>query len=65
MSIGTATTVSAEVTMKNASKMPKPIRISRKLKLSSEKLVVMSDTHGEVPGRCTLKRTGCGPVHTC
>ncbi|HZJ63462.1 MAG TPA: hypothetical protein VFD36_08035 [Kofleriaceae bacterium] len=56
----------AEVTMKPANKMPKAIRISRKLKLSSEKLVVMAEDHPSVvPTKCTRKLTGCGPVHTC
>src|SRR4051812_8617539 len=36
-----STTLSSEVTMTNAKKMPRPIRISRKLTLSSEKLVLM------------------------
>jgi hypothetical protein len=59
-------TVPVEVTMKPANKMPKAIRISRKLKLSSEKLVVMAEDHpAVVPTRCTKKLTGCGPVHTC
>jgi len=52
--------------MTNAkNKMPKPIRISRKLALASEKLVVMSNP-GEVEnlGKCTFLGTGC-PAHTC
>jgi len=51
--------------MTNAKKLPKPIRISRKLTLSSEKLVVMADagTNENAP-RCTLRQTGC-PIHTC
>ncbi|HEY0989235.1 MAG TPA: hypothetical protein VGD80_19335 [Kofleriaceae bacterium] len=52
--------------MKPANKMPKAIRISRKLELSSEKLVVMAEDHPSVvPTKCTKKFTGCGPVHTC
>ena len=52
--------------MKHANKMPRPIRISRKLKLSSEELVVLAeDAPAAIPIRCTNKRTGCGPVHTC
>lgn len=46
-------------------KMPKPIRITRKLSLSSERLVVMSNTETvENAAGCTLRQTGC-PIHTC
>lgn len=53
-------------------KMPRAIRISRKLALSSEKLVVMSGGEAAEPGgdaaepgaKCTLLKTGC-PAHTC
>jgi hypothetical protein len=46
-------------------KMPKAIRISRKLALSSEKLVLMSSTETtEIAVRCTVRATGC-PAHTC
>jgi hypothetical protein len=52
--------------MTNANKMPRPIRISRKLELSSEKLAVMGqDPTIQPPPRCTLWKTGCGPIHTC
>jgi len=48
-------------------KMPRAIRISRKLPLSSEELRVMAspDPTDENAIACTLKRTGCGPAHTC
>ncbi len=51
--------------MTNAKKLPKPIRISRKLTLSSERLVVMADsgTREQAPA-CTHRNTGC-PIHTC
>jgi hypothetical protein len=60
-----ASRFSAEVIMKNAHKLPRPIRISRKLELSSEKVVLMSQDNAtaEVAIR-TLRRTGC-PIHTC
>ena len=46
-------------------KMPKPIRITRKLPLSSEKLILMTGAETiENVAACTLKRTGC-PIHTC
>ena len=46
-------------------KMPKAIRISRKLTLSSEKLVVMTGAEMNEPGaKCTNRQTGC-PIHTC
>lgn len=46
-------------------KLPRAIRISRKLPLSSEKLVVLSGGEATEPaGKCTLLRTGC-PAHTC
>jgi hypothetical protein len=46
-------------------KLPKAVRISRKLPLSSEKLVVLSDSEATAPAaKCTLLRTGC-PAHTC
>ena len=45
--------------------MPKPIRISRKLSLASERLVVMTSPETGEPGaKCTFLRTGC-PAHTC
>lgn len=51
--------------MTNAKKLPKPIRISRKLTLSSEKLVVMaSPGANENVAACTHRATGC-PIHTC
>lgn len=46
-------------------KLPKAVRISRKLPLSSEKLVVLSGGKAtEAAVKCTLFRTGCLP-HTC
>lgn len=46
-------------------KMPKPIRITRKLTVSSERLVVMTGAETiENGGGCTQRQTGC-PVHTC
>ena len=46
-------------------KMPKAIRISRKLALSSEQLVVMTSPETNEPGgKCTNRATGC-PIHTC
>jgi hypothetical protein len=53
--------------MSNANKMPRPIQISRKLKLSSEDLVVLAgDRSIENPHKCTFRNTGCpGPIHTC
>jgi hypothetical protein len=46
-------------------KLPKAVRISRKLPLSSEKLVVLSGSEATEPAiKCTLFRTGCLP-HTC
>jgi hypothetical protein len=51
--------------MTNAKKLPKPIRISRKLTLSSERLVVMADAGpSENAVACTHRATGC-PIHTC
>jgi hypothetical protein len=51
--------------MMNAKKMPRPIRISRKLTLSSEKLVVMADAGtNENAVACTNRQSGC-PIHTC
>lgn len=50
--------------MANKTKLPKAIRISRKLPLSSEKLIVMSSSEAEPGHKCTLLRTGC-PAHTC
>jgi hypothetical protein len=51
--------------MTNAHKMPRPIRISRKLKLSSENVAVMvMDLAKPNPTRCTARLTGC-PIHTC
>jgi len=51
--------------MINAKKLPKPIRISRKLTLSSERLVVMTDAGpSDNAGACTQRATGC-PIHTC
>jgi hypothetical protein len=45
--------------------MPKPIRISRKLALASERLVVMTSPETTEPVvKCTLLRTGC-LAHTC
>ncbi len=49
----------------NQKPMPKPIRISRKLSLSSERLVVMASPEtAENAAKCTFFRTGC-PAHTC
>jgi hypothetical protein len=46
-------------------KMPKPIRITRKLTVSSERLVVMTGSETiEHAGGCTQRQTGC-PAHTC
>lgn len=46
-------------------KMPKPIRITRKLTLSSQKLLVMSGAETiENVAACTQRATGC-PIHTC
>lgn len=46
-------------------KMPRPIRISRKLSLATEKLVVLSGGEAvEAGAKCTFIRTGC-PAHTC
>lgn len=46
-------------------KLPKAIRISRKLPLSSEKLVLLSGGQAAEPaGKCTFLGTGC-PAHTC
>ena len=47
-------------------KLPKATRISRKLPLSSEKLIVLSGGEAAEPGghKCTALRTGC-PAHTC
>jgi hypothetical protein len=47
-------------------KMPRPTRISRKLALSSEKVVVLGGPeNAEVAGhKCTLLKTGCF-AHTC
>lgn len=45
-------------------KIPKPTRISRKLALSSEKLVVMTGETPKPEAACTNRRTGC-PIHTC
>jgi hypothetical protein len=46
-------------------KLPKAIRISRKLPLSSEKLIVLSGGEAAEPGhKCTALKTGC-PAHTC
>jgi hypothetical protein len=54
-----------EVHMSKQKMMPKPIRIARKLTLSSEKLVVMTGAETmEQGGGCTLRQTGC-PIHTC
>jgi len=51
--------------MTNIKKMPKPIRISRKLSLSSERLVVMTDAGtSDNALACTKRVTGC-PLHTC
>jgi hypothetical protein len=44
-------------------KLPKAVRISRKLPLSSEKLVVLSGGEAAKP-KCTLLQTHCLP-HTC
>jgi hypothetical protein len=56
---------SEEVIMKNAHKMPRPIRISRKLELSSETVAAMAeDPTPQNAIACTKKRTGC-PIHTC
>lgn len=47
-------------------KMPKAIRISRKLPLSSEEIRMMSSADVTAgPERCTRRLTGCGPIHTC
>lgn len=48
---------------KTPNKLPRAIRISRKLPLSSEKLIVLSAEAAE-PGKCTFLGTGC-PAHTC
>ena len=46
-------------------KLPKAIRISRKLPLSSEKIIILSGGETTEPAaKCTLLRTGC-PAHTC
>ena len=47
-------------------KLPRAIRISRKLPLSSEKLIVLSGGEAAEPGghKCTFLKTGC-PAHTC
>ena len=45
-------------------KLPRAIRISRKLPLSSEKLVVLGGEAAEPAAKCTQLRTGC-PAHTC
>jgi hypothetical protein len=50
--------------MANKTKLPKAIRISRKLPLSSEKLIVLSGGDAAKPGKCTQRFTGC-PIHTC
>ncbi|HET7504748.1 MAG TPA: hypothetical protein VFK02_27185 [Kofleriaceae bacterium] len=50
---------------KKRPKMPRPIRISRKLSLSTEKLMVLSGGETvEVGAKCTFRATGC-PAHTC
>jgi hypothetical protein len=50
---------------KKSKQLPKAVRISRKLPLSSEKLVVMSGGETTEPAiKCTYFRTGCLP-HTC
>ena len=49
----------------NIKKLPQAVRVSRKLPLSSEKLVLLSGGEGAEPAaKCTMLRTGC-PVHTC
>jgi hypothetical protein len=50
--------------MANKTKLPKAIRISRKLPLSSEKLILLSGGEAAKPTKCTDRMTGC-PVHTC
>jgi hypothetical protein len=45
-------------------KLPKPTRISRKLALSSERLVVMTGEVAKPEAACTNRKTGC-PIHTC
>jgi hypothetical protein len=51
--------------MTTPKKLPRAIRISRKLPLSSEKLIVLSGGEAAEPGaKCTFLRTGC-PAHTC
>jgi len=45
-------------------KLPKPTRISRKLALSSEKLVVLTGETAKPQDACTNRNTGC-PIHTC
>lgn len=46
-------------------RMPKPIRISRKLALASEKVVVMTGSEtADNEAKCTFWQTGC-PAHTC
>ncbi len=48
----------------NQNKMPKAIQISRKLTLSSEQLVVISNSAEDNIKKCTFLGTGC-PAHTC
>ncbi|HEX2689487.1 MAG TPA: hypothetical protein VHN14_22855 [Kofleriaceae bacterium] len=53
------------MTDRTKQKMPKATRISRKLPLVSEKLVVMSNPDGsDNVAKCTMLGTGC-PAHTC
>lgn len=49
--------------MNSPTKMPRPIRIQRKLTLASEQVLVMTTADAPLP-RCTRRLTGC-PIHTC
>lgn len=50
--------------MSDTPKLPRPIRITRKLSLAKESLATLETPQEAAAPRCTQRRTGC-PAHTC